>query len=265
MTDAPSRPHPNRPAELSFVVPQTDEHLTLKLDLTMGQYRHPRMGYLICSMPNRTFANPNETSAGSPVCTQAAGRGTSHVGLGSCWLHGGTLEGAIKGVQMPGTRMRSENARRAAMDLLTLAVPIEVDPIDALLGLVHESAGNVLFLGAQCAKLGLDVVGDVYSLSRDGEPIATSEDARAIVKLYNDERDRLARVSKLALDAGIEARRLKLEEDQAVMVATVVRVAVMKLGLEIDIQMQLLSAIAQEFRTIDVTPDDSRITGGSVQ
>jgi hypothetical protein len=54
------------------------------------------------------------------------------------------------------------------------------------------------------------------------DPLKWTARRNVIVAMYDDERDRLARFSKLALDAGLERRRVELAENQAGLVATVI-------------------------------------------
>jgi hypothetical protein len=147
----------------------------------------------------------------------------------------------------PKRMMRDLEARKA---LESLAVPIEIDPIDALLHLVHEAAGNVAFLGGRVGDLGYAIVGDVYSVARDGSAVPVSEDARAIVKLYNEERDRLAKVSKIALDAGIERKQVEILEAQAEAMVAVLRAVVIRLGLAESARTQALVLLSDELRKL---------------
>lgn len=209
-----------------------------------GQWKHPRLRIDICGTLTSSNMAEVETGARYDHCLQKAGAGTDHPGVGKCQRHHGNGELASKRAK---SLMRDLAARSA---LRTLAVPIEVSPTEALMGLVYEAAGNVAFLGGRVADLGLELVGDVYSLTREGDAVATSEDARAIVKLYNDERDRLAKVAKLAIDAGLEERAVRVLEDQAVMIAKVLRATIMALELPPETQVRAFSIMAQELRAL---------------
>jgi hypothetical protein len=50
------------------------------------------------------------------------------------------------------------------------------------------------------------------------------------VKLYQEERDRLVRVAKAAIDAGVEERQVRLAEGQAQQLAQVIRAILTDLG-----------------------------------
>lgn len=175
-------------------------------------------------------------------------------------------------------------------------VPIETDPEQALLDLVAESAGLVHFYRTRIEELigghdkevfepdgrfdavawqanvgpittGAGMLGPVYQLDREGNRVRIGEDVRAFVKLYNEERDRLAKVAKAAIDAGIAKRQVEQAQrfgDQMVMVIVNV---FSRLGLSADVMAAARSLIAQEFRALaiaersaprDVTPVRSR-------
>lgn len=135
-----------------------------------------------------------------PPCKQRAGHRTDHPGFGHCWIHSGRSPMGRK----HGLRARAEAIAREA--LTALGQPLEIEPAQALLELVYEAAGNVAFLSGEVSRLqpgGLT--------SRDVEE---REEIAAIVRLYGEERDRLAKYSKVALDAGIDERRVRLSERQ---------------------------------------------------
>lgn len=221
------------------------EPVTLLVNEMSGQWVHPTRGFDICGHANSTWNRGFEGPvAGSPVCLNRAGSGTTHLGFGKCQLHGGRgVAQASQGVRL----MRDMQARQA---VTSLAEPIDIDPIDALLHLVHEAAGNVAFLGARVADLGYSLVGDVYSVARDGSAVPVSEDARGIVKLYNEERDRLAKVSKIAIEAGVEKKQVELLEQQADLLVTVLRAVVQQLGLNEAKRNEALALMAAELRRL---------------
>lgn len=159
--------------------------------------------------------------SGKP-CLRSKGSGTNHLGFGPCKYHLGN------------TRAHMTRAARfmAQAQLTKLGQPIEKDPQTALLELVWEAAGNVAFLRQEVGKLGGSLVGDVSALSRFGTPVPVSEEARAIVKLYGDWTDKLAKYSKAAIDAGIAERTVQLAEAQGYAIRDLIE-AVLD-GLNID-------------------------------
>jgi hypothetical protein len=93
-----------------------------------------------------------------------------------------------------------------------MGVAVRIDPEQALIEQVWESAGNVAFLRARVQALT-----EVARPSRWGKT-----EAHVFVRMYDAERDRLARICKLALDAGIAERAITLAEQQADAMVTVV-------------------------------------------
>ena len=152
---------------------------------------------------------------------QAAGHGTNHVGIGRCKYHGGN------------TPTQETGAARvaAAQALERMGLPVEKHPDQALLELVYEAAGNVAFLREQAGEYGTSVFQMLTATRKDGEVIELGESERAIVKLYGEWSDRLARYAKAAIDAGIAKRYVEMAEAQA---AAIVRVITSVLdGLEL--------------------------------
>lgn len=152
-----------------------------------------------------------EREDGRETCTQPAGWGTEHVGFGTCKLHGGTTPSHIAAAQR-------EQVERALLDAKrTYGLPLDVEPGDALLGLVRTAAGIVAWLGLQVAQLPNDGV------TGDGK-------AHPLVGLYLDERKHLAQVAKDTLAAGVAERRVRLEEAQGRLLVGFVERLIRRLG-----------------------------------
>lgn len=234
---------------------ETLEWVYLRLNPKTGQLIHPTKGYDVCGALTKTPARPNDGlehriwSAAGPVCLSHAGEGSELGPYGRCSEHRGI------GYQYQLAALERLGIRQAKAVLAGLGNPVDVNPVEALLYLVQEAAGNVAFLGARVQDMGYDLVGDVYSLARDGTPVATSEDIRAIVKLYNDERDRLARVSKIALDAGIEERTVRVLEEQATVLVQVIRSVIDNLGMPPDVRQRALALVTAELRRLDTVAE----------
>lgn len=77
--------------------------------------------------------------------------------------------------------------------------------------LAHAYAGDVEGFGETLRGSGLAaLVGHRFALDRNGHPVAIEEATRGLARLEAEERDRLARVSKLAIDAGLVAAQTDL-------------------------------------------------------
>lgn len=130
------------------------------------------------------------------LCRKFAGEGTNHPGVGRCKYHLGNTKGHQKNA------VKVEVQRR----LLEIGDPIEMNPINALLWTVNLSAGHLEFIRRELA----------------GYDQADSFDRQVLLRVYNDERDRLSRTAKLAVDAGVAERAVKLAETYGEMLAELI-------------------------------------------
>ncbi len=185
-----------------------------------------------------------KTRGGTP-CQRRAGAGTDHVGIGCCKLHGGCTPSH----QAFASR---ELARRACVQL---GVSLDVHPAEALVREVCETAGNVEFYRSLVQELPTHPDPDVYiepHVDDDGElvegrwergdagvygrtyhvsGIPTGEaKPHILVTLYNEERKHLLAATTAALKAGVEARRVRLAEQEASLVAEGFRAFAIALG-----------------------------------
>ncbi len=150
-----------------------------------------------------------------------------------CAAHGSKA----KQVRAAAKRRLEEVAARK--QLAVLGEPIAVDPGAALLGLVHAKAGEVAWLRLLVREVVLrdddgqelaepDAQRLVWGMTRQktgGDDAGTTEEAKPHVlwvMLREAERD-LATYATAALKAGIEERRVRLAEDQGLLVAGVIR------------------------------------------
>jgi hypothetical protein len=130
-------------------------------------------------------------------CQRMAGWGTEHKGIGKCRLHGGTAP--------------SHNARAAALDAYDfLGVPIEMNPLDALLWCIKIRAGEVKWLSDRMQELDQKdwvedtMIGKQFHLY-----------ARERTKGLQD----LAKFSQIAISLGIAERAVKLAETYGELIA----------------------------------------------
>src|SRR5690348_1124286 len=130
------------------------------------------------------------------TCRQFAGLGTPHGGIGACRYHGGLMPNHQKHA------VKVEAERR----LLAIGESIKVNPIDALLWTVNLSAGHLEFVRRELA----------------GYDEANGFEREVMLRVYNDERDRLARTAKLAIDAGVQEKAIKLAETYGEMLARLI-------------------------------------------
>jgi hypothetical protein len=136
-------------------------------------------------------ATCNARTRGGNLCALPAGWATGHAGYGRCKLHGGaSRSGEIAA------------ARHAAVALATEA---QIEPADGLLWAVWLSAAEVQVFSQRVAELADEEI--LVEHDRRGAELNPWLRARA------DATERLARYSKMALDAGVEERHVRLAEE----------------------------------------------------
>lgn len=75
------------------------------------------------------------------------------------------------------------------------------------------------------------LIGHKYGLTKDGDRLPVEEATRGLAAYEAEWTDRLGRLCKLALDAGIAERQVQVLEDQAALVARVLGAALDECGL----------------------------------
>ena len=124
-------------------------------------------------------------------------------------MHGGSTRNGKKSAQ----KKRAKKARD------TLGLPVEIDPATALLEEVWRSQGHVVWLGEMVKRLRAKDL-SWGRTKRDHQGTTYEAKTNAYVALYNDERKHLVRVSAEAVKAGVEEKRLSLEESRANLIVT---------------------------------------------
>ena len=168
-------------------------------------------------------------------CQQWKGAGTDHLGTGACKNHGGA------------TRNHSVKAEteQAIERMRTYGSPIDVEPHDALLEEVRRTAGHVAWLSGVVTELLHEGDGYSESINEDGKRVLRSrsglkqmdtsgkfEKPSVWVEMYLEERRMLAPVCKMALDAGVAERQVRVAEAQGELLAGVIKAILGDLGLD---------------------------------
>jgi hypothetical protein len=172
-----------------------------------------------------------------------------------CWRHGGNSPQAKAAAAR---RVAEAEARETmARAVRTLGLPIDIDPGKALLDEIHWTAGHVAWLRGKVQELeDRDLVwGQTQTdqgIGPQGPVDTTTEKAGPNVwyTMYLTEREHLARVCALALKAGIEERKIKLAEDQGLLVADVIRRILGALGLTPEQQQLVPVIVPRELRAL---------------
>lgn len=151
-----------------------------------------------------------------------------------CYIHGGGAP-----------QVAAKAALRAEVSAWGLTDE-HVDPAETLLRLVAQSSrraalysglleraydGDPQFPAALAGSGVAALIGWKYDLARDGTAVPVEEAVRGLVTLEAGERDRCARFCKLAIDAGLEERRVRLAEAQGAMLVDAIERVLAALGL----------------------------------
>lgn len=180
----------------------------------MGVTPEQRDQHAVCGAKRRS---------GEP-CRKYSGEGTDHFGVGRCKYHGGN------------TRSHRKNAveREAKARMIKLGEPLaDARPHAVLLGLLRASAGHVSWIGSEVAEL---------------KDLGTHE-SQVMLRLYDEERDRLTRIAKSCSEAGVEAAEVQLQQAQALSIAHAVRAAAEDIGLRQEQLAALGTALRKHLST----------------
>lgn len=128
-------------------------------------------------------------------CKSPSGKGTSHVGYGFCMAHGGAWKyGRAHGAWLMAHKFAQE---------------LDVSPWEALLLVIRITAGRLRYIESVLAMAADDreLEGSISSqeptgVTEDGD-LTTGRNLTWWVEKSETERDRLAKVSKAAIDAGV--------------------------------------------------------------
>jgi hypothetical protein len=129
-----------------------------------------------------------------------------------------------------GPAAHAHAAVRAEVARWTLGTD-NIDPASTLLQLLAQSKARVEEYSTRLAHvvnehggdLAEAMVGDTYVISDSGHMQKVGEYIRGLAQLEADERDRCANFARLAIQAGIAERQVRLAEQQGAMLATFMR------------------------------------------
>lgn len=171
-----------------------------------------------------------------------------------CWRHGGRIP-------------RVAAKARVVAELTAWGLSDEhVDPGETLLRLVAQSArraalysdllrkafdGDPSFPKAFAGSGVSALIGHKYALTKEGDPVAVEEAARGLAQLEAAERDRLAKFCKLAIDAGLEERRVRLAEEQGAVIVSVIEQVLAGLGLSVEQRSRVPLVVPAALRAIE--------------
>ncbi|MHB8671194.1 MAG: hypothetical protein ACYDAD_11680 [Acidimicrobiales bacterium] len=170
---------------------------------------------------------PTQRGKGPP-CRAVVVRGCT-----VCVKHGG------KAPQVKAAGLRRLQLAKARKVVARLGLPIEVEPLDALLHSLWEAAGHADWL--RRAVEGLD------DLTQYGGP-TTGRQRHVLHELWSEERDRRARLAGECLKLGIEERRVRMAEVTGERLFAAMQRAAASIGLDHDSQEAFRLAFADQLR-----------------
>jgi len=185
------------------------------------------------------------------TCRNPAGARTTHLGEGPSYRH----LGSTRNHQVAAEKKIAEQRMR------TYGSPIDVEPHVALIEEVRRTAGHVAWLGEVVSDLLHEGDGYSESISDDGtrtlrpqtglkqmDVAGKFEKPSVWVELYQEERRMLARVCKMALDAGVAERHVRVAEAQGELFASTIKAILGDLGLSKE-QQTLAPALVRKHLT----------------
>lgn len=205
---------------------------TRKRNIEAARKRGRVDGRAICGAPTRT----------GTLCQRTPGAGTDHIGVGRCDKHGGNTPDGIKDTAV----QIATHLRTSALldDMPVMGMPVQMDPAEALSQCIAIAAGEVAYFTHRIRTLTHD---DVVVRSRsskreygEGEKgykdvrtveVSSEESLHVLITERQRAVDRLARLSKMALDAGVAERQVALAERQGELFAAAIRQVMEAVGL----------------------------------
>jgi len=140
--------------------------------------------------------------------------------------------------------------QKANAALASLGQALSIHPVEALQALLAEAWGNVAFYRAQLQPFGADLL-VIDRLSK-------AESTRGLVLLYNQERERCARLAKMCIDVGLSDRVVRLQEAQSEAIVAIVYALISGLSLDATSSLLARKIASQEIRRLASGPSTSQ-------
>lgn len=185
--------------------------------------------------PFKELCGAKKTDGSGNTCGNLAGAGTDHEGVGTCKWHGGsTHAGKENAAAKMAKRVMAEYVGGYGVGEL------DIEPHEGILWCVRMTAHEIQYIAAECSKCAAEMVDEVES---DPNHFA-SRKLQALVAERAKCMDRLAKYSKMALDAGVEERKVRIAEGYGEQIAMLLRAVFDDLDLSAA-QRRLAPVIAQ--------------------
>ena len=187
--------------------------------------------------PNVLWCAGTVRDTGMP-CGMRAGHLTAHPGVGNCFRHGGGVE----------------RATGAWMMAHLIARQLDVSPWEALLLTVKRAAAWSQFYETKLAEC------------TDDEELRPGGAFHDWVVAYERVTDKLARYSKMAVDAGVAAMLVARARTEGETIARVLNQAIGAAGLDEDTEQRLRTALRAALLEVD-TDDraEASLTAGTIE
>lgn len=147
------------------------------------------------------------------TCSRGAGWGTDHPGTGHCKFHGGRTPNGIL------------FAARQEAQITGMHMALDIEPHEALIACLRISSGQLAFATRQVEELTIKqmTIADETTVGKtiftDDGPVefeevrkTTKADLHIWIKVQQECMDRVAKYAKMAIDAGVEERRVRIAE-----------------------------------------------------
>jgi hypothetical protein len=144
------------------------------------------------------------------ACRHPAGFRTSHPGTGRCFLHGGATRNGVTHAAL----------EAAAIEARVMGVPVDVEPHQAILQCIAIANGELMYATWQIGRLQ-----DAMVSTMSGPRL------NAWVTVRQKAMDRLVQYAKIAADAKVVVRQVRLAEQQGELIAQVLRGVLTELGI----------------------------------
>jgi hypothetical protein len=202
-------------------------------------------------IPGKCNGRIRDKARRGALCRLTAGQGTDHVGFGRCSRHGGSTP----------SHVAAAGKAIASQAVATYGLPIDIDPRDALLLEVQRTAGHVAWLAQVVQGLtpeelvwGKTEEVDTQASEYPGTNTKRAAVPNAYLQLYLAERKHLVDVSKAAITAGIEERRVRVAEAMGAQIVALIRSFAGRLSLTA-VQLELVpAALTAAMAEIGATP-----------
>jgi hypothetical protein len=172
------------------------------------------------------------------------------VGLEKCAIHCGLSK--AERARVAAEYVAGQQARKAVE---TYGLPRDISPTDALLEEVRFTAGHVAWLRDKVRELedaqliwGVTEQAEKNATEFPGVDTTSAAKAHMWLELYYRERKHLVDVTKAAITAGIEERRVKLAEAEGALLNAVIRRVLARLSLSAEQSALLPVVVPEELR-----------------